>query len=120
MIDIKSDEEFYNLIKNCNNKGIVVDFYATWCGPCKRIASKYVEISEKYNDIIFCKINVDDNRELIDKYQVGPIPHIIYIKAGNLDDHKIINVSKENGKELNELDGYLKFICKDIKIIDDF
>ncbi len=59
----------------------VVDFYATWCGPCKMFGPVFEEVSNEFN-INFVKINVDNNADIARKYGVMSIPTIILFKDG--------------------------------------
>ena len=64
-------------------KGVVlIDFWATWCGPCKMIAPVIAEIAEERPDITVCKVNVDDEQELAMRYGVMSIPTVIFFKVG--------------------------------------
>lgn len=62
---------------------VVVDFFATWCGPCVMLAPILEEIS-KETDVSIIKINVDENNSLSNKYQISSIPTIIYFKNGQI------------------------------------
>jgi len=62
---------------------VLVDFYATWCGPCKMIAPVISKIAEEYKGKVkVAKINVDDENELAMKYQIQNIPTLILFKDG--------------------------------------
>uniref|UniRef100_A0A3Q3E5M3 Thioredoxin-like n=1 Tax=Labrus bergylta TaxID=56723 RepID=A0A3Q3E5M3_9LABR len=56
------EEDFQNILKEAGDKLVVVDFTATWCGPCKRIGPKFVEESKKpeNQNVIFLKVDVDE------------------------------------------------------------
>jgi thioredoxin 1 len=68
-----------------NSKGkVVVDCYADWCGPCKMLAPIIEEISEELNTITFYKLNVDENEETSNKFQIMTIPTILIFNDGKL------------------------------------
>ena len=64
------------------DKPVLVDFNADWCGPCKMLGPVLEEISEQRNDVKIVSVNVDDNRELAEKYDIYSIPCIVVIKNG--------------------------------------
>ena len=68
---------------------ILVDFWASWCGPCKMLGPVFEEISNEINDVKFVKVNVDENPGTARQYQVGSIPTIIAIKNGNIVDTSV-------------------------------
>ncbi len=67
-----------------SNKPALVDFWATWCGPCKMISPKFEELSvqPKYQNIRFAKVDVDDVPELANEYQVQSLPTFMAFKNG--------------------------------------
>jgi thioredoxin 1 len=66
------------------NNVVIVDFYATWCGPCKMISPKFEEMSmqSKYQNIRFAKVDVDDVAELANEYHVQSLPTFMAFKNG--------------------------------------
>lgn len=65
------------------DKLVLVDFYATWCGPCKMLAPILSEIADEYDGRLkVCKVNVDDNQELALKYNIMSIPTLMFFKNG--------------------------------------
>ena len=85
---IKTTDEFNKLIDDnkFNNKIILADFYADWCGPCKMLAPVIEQLDQEQdqNNIIICKINVDENQDLAQKYLIQSIPTIITFKNGEV------------------------------------
>ena len=80
---------------------VLVDFYADWCGPCKRIAPTLEEIaSEKDGEVLVCKVDVDQSQNLASAYQVMSIPNIISFKDGEIYKRTAGAVSKEALLEL--------------------
>ena len=67
------------------DKLVLIDFFATWCGPCKMLAPVISEISNKYsNTVKVCKVNVDENQDLALKYNISSVPTIIFLKNGEI------------------------------------
>lgn len=73
---------------------VMVDFFATWCGPCKMLSPILEEISEERADIKVCKINVDDCPELADKYGINAIPAVFCFKGGEAASNSVGYKSK--------------------------
>ena len=62
---------------------VLVDFWATWCGPCRMVAPIVAEIAEEMaGKVKVCKVDVDENQELAMKYRVASIPTLIVFKNG--------------------------------------
>lgn len=83
-INIKTNEGFEKEVLN-SDKPVIVDFFATWCGPCQMLSPIISEIATEYeNKIKVCKVNVDENQDLAMKYQIASIPTLMIFKNGNL------------------------------------
>lgn len=67
-----------------NDKPILIDFYANWCGPCKMLSPIIDEIADEREDVIVGKINVDSEPELAEKFGVFSIPTLVILKDGNV------------------------------------
>lgn len=79
-----------------NYKGIVmVDFYATWCGPCKMTGPIIDDLSEEMKNIKFIKVDVDANSELSSQYNVFSIPTFIIFKDGKAVNQFVGALGKE-------------------------
>lgn len=62
----------------------VIDFYATWCGPCKRLAPIMEELAEEYcEQVIFYKVDTDKERELAYFFQISSIPTLLFVPVGD-------------------------------------
>ncbi len=83
VIEIKGNE-LDDIIKN-NNK-VIVDCYAPWCGPCKMLSPIMDELAQKVDDTKFIKINIDENEEVSEKYNIMSIPTILYFKDSELKE----------------------------------
>jgi len=80
-----------------DDKPMIVDFWAEWCGPCKMIAPLLDEIArEKAGAVKVAKVNVDDNQSLSFKYNIRAIPALLFFKNGQLRDQIIGVTSKKD------------------------
>lgn len=89
-----NDNNFKEQIKN---KTVVIDFYATWCGPCKMIMPKFEELSNKYKNYTFYKANVDECSKICQDFNIINVP-MFFI----LDNEKVIFKG-----DFNQLNTYL-------------
>ncbi len=83
IIEIKNTEEFEKEVIN-SNQTVFIDFYATWCKPCKIMTPIIEEIAKEYKEIKFVKIDIDKNEELAIKYNIMSIPTMMIIKNGEV------------------------------------
>lgn len=76
----------------------VVDFFATWCGPCRMLAPILEDVSEMRDDARFFKVDVDENYELAKSFGIMSVPTVLFFKNGELVDKSIglINSEKIN------------------------
>ena len=79
-IDLTSDNFEAEVLQSY--KPVVVDFWAEWCGPCRMMAPVMSAIAEERDDIKVCKLNVDDEPDLANQYEVSAIPTVICFKNG--------------------------------------
>lgn len=85
IVEIEKTEDLLKLLAD-DNKCVIVDFHAEWCGPCKRLGKyllEYVVPNDKYKELVFAKVNVDneDCVDLVKKFEVGPIPRVVIMKG---------------------------------------
>lgn len=79
-----------------SEKPVLVDFWASWCGPCKMLSPTISEIAEENSDIKVGKINVDEEQELASRFNVMSIPFIAVFKEGKLYKSTVGVQPKEN------------------------
>jgi thioredoxin 1 len=78
-----------------NDKVVVVDFWAEWCGPCRLVGPIVEQLADEYKDkAVVGKINVDHNSEVPFKYNIRSIPTILFLKNGEVVDKQVGATSK--------------------------
>ncbi|MDY6771027.1 MAG: thioredoxin [Candidatus Nanohaloarchaea archaeon] len=68
------------------NGAWVIDFWADWCGPCKKMKPIFEDLSDDFDDINFGSVNVDEEQEVAGQFQVRSIPTFLYIEDGDVQD----------------------------------
>lgn len=87
-------ESFEKIIAQ-DGKTVLVDFWATWCGPCRMIAPVLEEVAKERPDVTVCKVDVDEERELALEYGVSSIPTLLVFRDGKLVNQSIGAMPKE-------------------------
>ena len=67
-----------------SDKTVLLDFWATWCGPCRMIAPVLEEVAQEREDVKVCKIDVDKEPELAQQFQIMSIPTLIVMEQGRI------------------------------------
>lgn len=88
-----------------NNEFVIVDFWAPWCGPCRSFAPTYEAVSEDHPDVVFAKVNTEDEQEIAGHFQIRSIPTlmifrdkiIIFSEAGALPESGFRELVKKAG-----------------------
>ena len=86
-----SDNDFNDII--ANNKLVVVDFFATWCGPCRALSPYIDELATNHHHILFAKANIEETPIMANELDVKSLPCVVIF---------------ENGKEINRVVGFNK------------
>ena len=76
-------DNFQEVVLN-SDKPVLVDFWASWCGPCRMVAPVLEEIANERSDVKVCKINVDEEPQLAGRYNVMSIPTLLVVKEGQV------------------------------------
>lgn len=82
-----------------DNKGVVVvDFFATWCGPCKMLAPVFESVSSEVDNAKFVKVDIDESLELAQKFGISTVPTMMIFKDGKVVDKLVGFMPKESLK----------------------
>ena len=79
-----------------SDKPVIVDFWATWCGPCRMLGPVVEELAEEHPEIKVCKVNVDDEPDLAQQFGVMSIPFVASFKGGQLHKSSVGVQPKES------------------------
>ncbi|CAG0915294.1 unnamed protein product [Notodromas monacha] len=78
--EVKTKGEFETCLAEAGSKLVVVDFFATWCGPCKHIAPKIEELESSNPDVVFLKVDIDVVEDLAVDFNISCMPTFLFFK----------------------------------------
>ena len=81
-------DNFHNEVLN-SDKPVLLDFFASWCGPCRMVGPILDEIAEEREDIKVCKVDIDEQPELASRYRIMSVPTLMVLKNGHIMDQSI-------------------------------
>merc|ERR1711976_99947 len=91
--------EFNSELESAGSKLVVIDFFAEWCGPCKMIAPKIEELSAQKDNVVFVKVDVDENEDAASQYNISAMPTFVFIK----NKEKVDEMMGANYEKLKEM-----------------
>lgn len=94
MSDIEGVLDFAGVL--VKHEKVFVDFWATWCGPCKMTKPFVDEIEKEFPDVKVIKINIDDNMELVRELGISSVPTFRFYKDGKLIVEKVGGIPKKD------------------------
>ncbi|KAF0773423.1 Uncharacterized protein FWK35_00006067 [Aphis craccivora] len=95
IIKIQDQEDFNSQVLK-SKEPVVIDFFATWCGPCKMLLPRIEKIIEEHNGTIhLVKVDIDDNAEIAMEYGVSVVPELVLMKDGKVQG-KMIGLQDED------------------------
>jgi len=78
---------------------VAVDFYADWCGPCRMISPKFIEFANQFADIVFCKVDVDENNEVAESQGISAMPTFKFYHNGEVAFEPVVGASEAKIKD---------------------
>lgn len=81
---VKINKENFESEVMQSDKPVLIDFYADWCGPCRMVGPIVAEIADEHPEYKICKVNVDEEGELANKFEVMSIPALFVLKNGEI------------------------------------
>ena len=96
MLEVNDDNFEAEVLKS---EKAIVDFWAEWCGPCRVLGPRFEELSNEMTSIKFCKVNVDNNQRIAQKYEIRSIPTVLLFRNGELAGRIIGALPKDSLKQ---------------------
>ncbi|CAD5207423.1 unnamed protein product [Bursaphelenchus okinawaensis] len=80
--EIESKKQLQEILEEAGDKLVVVKFFATWCGPCRMMAPKFLKLSNENENVVCVEVDVDEQEELVQEYDVNVMPTFVFVKKG--------------------------------------
>ena len=81
-------DNFHKEVLN-SDRPVLLDFFASWCGPCRMVGPILDEIAEEREDIKVCKVDIDEQPELASRYRIMSVPTLMVLKNGQITEQSI-------------------------------
>ena len=81
-------DNFHKEVLN-SDKPVLLDFFASWCGPCRMVGPILDEIAEEREDIKVCKVDIDEQPELASRYRIMTVPTLMVLKGGQIIEQSV-------------------------------
>ncbi|XP_071449623.1 thioredoxin-like [Hetaerina americana] len=98
-VHVESKSDFDAKLKEAGDSLVVVDFSATWCGPCKVIGPQFESLATEHPNVVFLKVDVDECHEIASEYAIVSVPTFIFLKKSE----KVSMFSGANIEKLKEM-----------------
>ena len=86
-------KDTFDQAANAGDDLVVVDFFATWCGPCKMLAPVVERMADNHKNVHFYKVDIDEENDLASRFQIMSVPTLLYLKKGQVLNKSIGLVS---------------------------
>ncbi|KAM0932481.1 putative peptide-N(4)-(N-acetyl-beta-glucosaminyl)asparagine amidase [Dioscorea sansibarensis] len=83
MIDVHSTQEFIDVLSKAGDRLVIVEFYGTWCGSCRALFPKLCKTAEEHPDILFVKVNFDENKPMCKRLNVRVLPYFHFYRGAD-------------------------------------